>query len=263
MRCLVVADLHYSLPQFDWVVNNAARFDLVIIAGDHLDLSSLVDGRAQTVVISKYMELLRERTHVLLCSGNHDLDWRDEAGEKVSRWVSRCRHEHVSSDGDSLLIGDVLLSVCPWWDGPVARERVARQLEADAAQRRGPWFWVHHAPPDHAATSWTGTRDAGDPVLSEWIARYNPDVVFSGHIHQSPFVKGGSWVDRIGTTWVFNVGQHSGAPPAHIMFDTEHRAAFWMSSAGAQAISFDEALIHPLPRLQRPPEWVIAEPHSP
>jgi predicted phosphodiesterase len=42
MKCLVVADLHYSLPQYDWVVNVAEQFDLVIIAGDHLDLSSLV-----------------------------------------------------------------------------------------------------------------------------------------------------------------------------------------------------------------------------
>ena len=37
MRCLVVADLHYSLPQYDWLVNVADSFDLVIIAGDHLE----------------------------------------------------------------------------------------------------------------------------------------------------------------------------------------------------------------------------------
>ena len=65
MRCLVVADLHYSLPQFDWVLNVAGDFDLVIIAGDHLDLSSLVEGRAQTVVIRKYIELMREKTKVV------------------------------------------------------------------------------------------------------------------------------------------------------------------------------------------------------
>ena len=62
MKCLVVADLHYSLPQFDWVLNVAGDFDLVIIAGDHLDLSSLVEGRAQTVVIRKYIELMRGKT---------------------------------------------------------------------------------------------------------------------------------------------------------------------------------------------------------
>jgi predicted phosphodiesterase len=67
MRCLVVADLHYSLPQYDWVVNVAEQFDLVIIAGDHLDLSSLVAGQAQTVVIRKYIELLRSKTQVIIC----------------------------------------------------------------------------------------------------------------------------------------------------------------------------------------------------
>ncbi|MGY4449370.1 putative phosphodiesterase [Bradyrhizobium sp. i1.3.1] len=34
MRCLVVADLHYSLPQLDWLVSAAPQFDLVIFAGD-------------------------------------------------------------------------------------------------------------------------------------------------------------------------------------------------------------------------------------
>jgi Icc-related predicted phosphoesterase len=258
MRCLVVADLHYSLPQFDWVVNEADRFDLVILAGDHLDLSSLVEGWAQTVVVRKYMELLRGKTHVLICSGNHDLDSRDVSGEKVAKWVSDCRHSNVSSDGDSFEIGNTLVSVCAWWDGPLMRERVAAQLAADASRRVGRWFWVHHAPPDKSPISWTGSRDSGDSALSEWIARYRPDIVLSGHVHQSPFVKGGSWVDRIGPTWVFNVGQHSGAPPAHIMFDTDSQEAVWMSSAGIQSFRFDEPFELPLPRLSRPPAWVMS-----
>ena len=87
MRCLVVADLHYALPQFDWVLNIASRFDVVIIAGDALDIASVVDFRAQIVVVRKYLERLAGKTRVILCSGNHDLDERDEAGERVSRWI--------------------------------------------------------------------------------------------------------------------------------------------------------------------------------
>jgi Icc-related predicted phosphoesterase len=30
MRLLLVADLHYSLPQFDWVLELAADFDVVV-----------------------------------------------------------------------------------------------------------------------------------------------------------------------------------------------------------------------------------------
>jgi len=45
MRLLLVSDLHYSLPLFDWVVDVAGDFDIVVMAGDHLDLASLVDDR--------------------------------------------------------------------------------------------------------------------------------------------------------------------------------------------------------------------------
>ena len=84
MRLLLVADLHYSLPQFDWVLNIADGFDVVVMAGDHLDLASLVDGRAQTVVVRKYFSRLRAKTRLVICSGNHDLDAKNAGGEKVS-----------------------------------------------------------------------------------------------------------------------------------------------------------------------------------
>ena len=54
MRILLVSDLHYTLPQFDWVVRSAPRFDLVVLAGDHLDISSAVSLDAQSVVVLRY-----------------------------------------------------------------------------------------------------------------------------------------------------------------------------------------------------------------
>ena len=259
MKCLVVADLHYSLPQYDWVVNVAEQFDLVIIAGDHLDMSSLVAGQAQTVVIRKYIELLRSKTYVITCSGNHDLDSRDQSGEKVAKWISDFRHSGVSADWESFIFEDTLFTICPWWDGPLTRERIGAQLAADAAKRTGRWFWVHHAPSDKSPTSWAGSRYFGDAPLLEWITQYKPDMVFSGHVHQSPFIKDGSWVDRIGDTWVFNVGQQFGAPPAHIIFDTEKEEAVWLSAAGFQSIRFDQPLVRPLQKLATPPAWLTSQ----
>ena len=258
MRCLVVADLHYSLPQYDWVVNVAERFDLIIIAGDHLDLSSLVEGRAQTVVIRKYIELLCGKTPVITCSGNHDLDSRDPAGEKVAKWISDFNHSGIPADGESFVFEDTLFSICPWWDGPLARERIGTQLAADALKQTGKWFWVHHAPSDNSPTSWAGSRYFGDAALLEWITQYQPDMVFSGHVHHSPFIKGGSWVDRIANTWVFNVGQQFGSPPAHIVFDTNEQEAVWMSAAGIQSVRLDQPLERPRPRLAMPPDWFMS-----
>ena len=137
MRLLAVADLHYSLPQFDWVLEIAADFDVVVLAGDHLELASIVDRRAQSVVVRKYFSRLRALTRVVTCSGNHDLDAPNETGEKIARWLGGGQTEGVSSDGESFVIDDTLFTICPWWDGPITRAGIcgpARRGRAAAAQ---------------------------------------------------------------------------------------------------------------------------------
>src|SRR5258706_4995047 len=122
MRCLIVADLHYSLPQFDWLLSAAAQFDLVIFAGDALDISSAVDFRAQILVVRKYLTRLAGLTRVILCSGNHDLDERNADGEKIARWIGDMRDLGIACDGDSLVICDTLFPVWPWSDWPQVQE---------------------------------------------------------------------------------------------------------------------------------------------
>jgi Icc-related predicted phosphoesterase len=258
MRLLLVADLHYSLPQYDWVLDMAPAFDVVVMAGDHLDIASIVDGRAQSVVVRKYFSRLKALTRLLICSGNHDLDSKSDTGEKVARWLDRSQHEGIPSDGESFVIDDTLFTICPWWDGPVVRAGIAEQIAKDAANRTGKWIWVHHAPPADSPTSWGGSRYFGDVELKQWIERYQPDLVLSGHVHQSPFVGDGSWVDRIGPTWVFNAGQHPGAPPTHIIIDTEAEEALWFSAAGSQGVRLDRPLGRPVPKLQALPDWLTA-----
>ena len=59
MRILLVSDLHYTLPQLDWVVRSSPRYDLVVLAGDQLDISSTVPLDAQAIVILRYLALLQ------------------------------------------------------------------------------------------------------------------------------------------------------------------------------------------------------------
>ena len=59
-----------------------------------------------------------------------------------------------------------------------------------------------------------------------------PDLVVTGHIHESPFKTNGSWVDQIGKTWVFNAGSHIGDVPAHLILDLEAMNVDWYSLAG-------------------------------
>jgi Icc-related predicted phosphoesterase len=236
MKGLLVSDLHYTLKQFDWVSAVAEDFDLVVIAGDHLDIASTVTIDAQIVVVLKYLKRLSGRTRLLVSSGNHDLNRLGESGEKIAGWMSRVRRLGIPTDGDFVEIEDTTVSICPWWDGPHTRREVGAQLERHAARRGRKWIWVYHAPPDNSPTSWAGTRHFGDADLVRWIEKYRPDMVLTGHIHQSPFRQGGSWVDRIVSTWVVNPGRQIGPVPTHVIFDTDENEAAWFSLAGSGSV---------------------------
>jgi len=259
MKILVVADLHYALKQYDWLKSVAADFDVIVLAGDLLEIASSVERRAQIVVVRIYLEELVEKSRIMVCSGNHDLDSRNAEGELVAQWVSELGEIGVVPDWGSVTIDGTLITVCPWWDGPSTRDAIGRQLAADAEKTKERWIWVYHAPPSGSPVSWSGRRHHGDEALAEWIGLYTPDVVMSGHVHQSPFVPEGSWADRIGKTWVFNTGQQIGPTPANIALHLDHGEAVWTSLEGCQILSLADAPRRPFDRMTDIPDWFRAE----
>lgn len=239
MKILAVSDLHFGLKQFDWVAEQAGRYDLVIIAGDLLDLGGHLDLDSQITIVVKYLRLISAKTRLLVCSGNHDGDEKNDAQEFIARWLQRVRAAGLVVDGASTGIGDLRLSVCPWWDGPATRAAMQLFLRTEHATAPSHWLWVHHAPPDGLGVSWTGKEHAGDAFLVDIIRELTPDFVFSGHIHNSPFRTGGAWAARLGRTWVFNPGKQLGVPPAYIELDLAKRTARWVSQAGDEEILLD------------------------
>jgi Icc-related predicted phosphoesterase len=239
MRILLVSDLHYTLKQLDWVISVADGYDLVVVAGDHLDIGSAVEPDAQIAVVLEYFSRIAAKTRVVACSGNHDLNARNDLDERAARWLDAARERGVGVDGMRLSLAGATVTVCPWWDGPRTRDVVDRQLADDAAAREDrPWIWIYHAPPDQSPTSWTGKRHYGDEDLVAWIERHHPDFVLCGHVHQSPFSSSGAWIDRIGSTLVFNAGRQIGPVPTRIDLDTEAECARWFSLAGDEERAF-------------------------
>jgi Icc-related predicted phosphoesterase len=235
----LVSDLHYTLKQFDWVAAASVDFDVVVVAGDHLDIASAVAPDAQIAVVVEYLSRMTAHTTVIACSGNHDLNASNEFGERSAQWLVAAHHAGVLVDGATFAADDAFVTVCPWWDGPQTRERVGEQLARDAelvGDRQ--WIWVYHAPPDASPTSWTGRRHYGDEDLVRWIEQYQPAVVLCGHVHQSPFANNGNWMDHIGSTAVFNAGRQRGPIPASIELDTDARTAAWRSLEGTEERSF-------------------------
>jgi Icc-related predicted phosphoesterase len=237
VRILLVSDLHYSLKQFDWLVSRKHDYDLIVLAGDSLDVAALPPLDAQSVVVLEYLSLLQSSTRLAVSSGNHDLTGPDDNGEQCALWLSEARVAGIPTDGDSLRLDDTLVTICPWWDGPTGRELVAAKLTADADHRPARWVWVYHWPPSGSPTCWTGSRDYGDSDLGEWITQHQPDLVLCGHVHQSPFADQGSWKDRLGATWVFNAGHQRGPIPARIEIDLSAGTAHWTSLMGTEAVN--------------------------
>ena len=225
----MVSDLHYRLPHYDWLVRAVAApdIDAVALVGDLADVVNAVPLSVQAVVLQRYLSTLAESSLVLVASGNHDLDGPGEHGEQVSSWLQRSGGERIEVDGASVDVGDTRFTVCPWWDGPVSRQAVADQLAAAAVDRPARWVWLYHAPPAGTVLCRDGRREFPDHDLAAWIEEHQPDIVLCGHIHQAPWVEGGSWHARLGRTWVFNAGKQLGPVPPHITLDTDAGTADW------------------------------------
>lgn len=234
MRILLASDLHYALPHLDWIAARAHDFDVVALAGDHLDIVSPVDLATQIVALRTSLAALATRTQLLVASGNHDLNTRTPAGEKTSDWLAPLREVGAAVDGDTIEVAATCWTVLEWWDGPHARAEVEAQLAAAAtAVGERPWLWVYHSPP-HGPLAWTGTRHYGDPVVAEWISRWRPTAVLTGHIHQAPFTPQGAWAERVGDTWLFNAGKQPGVSPSHVELDLADGIARWVSYQGVE-----------------------------
>ena len=238
MRYLVSSDLHYALPQLDWISEQAADFDAVILAGDLLDAGGRAELNAQIELFIAYLRRLAGSTVVVANSGNHDLTARRSDGEKAAAWMGEIGGG-VITDGQTVTVGGDLISACAWWEGEHTRGELEAQLERDAAiERSGPWIWAYHSPPDASPTSWSGKRHFGDDLLNALIERHRPDLVLTGHVHDAPYRDDGSWYDVIDGTTVLNAGRQLGPVPAHVIVDTAARTADWWTFEGQDSIGF-------------------------
>lgn len=238
MKLLVTADLHYNLKQFDWLLRQVAEADAMVLAGDFLDIGSYVSVDVQSQVVEKYLSRLVRETRVLAASGNHDVDQPEEGAAYAAAWMQDLRESGIEVDGDTVTLGDVTVSICPWTLHPDQQEAVLVKLRHTGTKRQGTWIWVHHGPPDPTPLSWTGKVHFGSPELQGWIEELKPDLVFCGHVHQAPFQAEGAWQARVGTALAFNAGYEMSSTPPHLWVDLETRTVRWCSSDGAETVAY-------------------------
>ena len=116
---------------------SASAFDAIVIGGDLLDLGADLDFDVQMLVVEKYLRRLRQRTQIVISSGNHDGDSRNEVDESVARWIRESKTDGLFVDGDQGNWSGAFVTICPWWDGPVTRAELEAQLIRDSQSARG------------------------------------------------------------------------------------------------------------------------------
>ncbi len=241
MKVLCTADLHGNRQWFKWVLENSPRFDLVVLPGDFVDG---YDKRDLPIVLGEVEEFFKELEKVgvpvLFCSGNHD-DGIKRTSNPLHTWTDGLKKPNkIWGNGDmgTLTIhGQDILFSCHQ-DNEFRKEPVTLKLEKDfekgheLAQVTGlPWLVVHHNPPDQCLVS-KGDM-GGSLILKKLIERFQPDFVFSGHLHQAPLA--GDCVDHIGSTVCFNAGFRAKAlTPNRLELDLRSRTGNW----------FDKDLLH-------------------
>lgn len=202
MTILHVTDFHFNKRWFDWLLHRAPDHDLVVMSGDMLDLGTATPQRRQIDWVSNWLNDFPRPISV--CSGNHDLEWDSEIERWMpAYWLRDIVNPHVWVDGQRVeMNGTSVLNI-----GCATRPKGG---EAD--------IWVVHAGPTKTlVTARSAGGDGGDPDLNGSVARYAPQLVLSGHVHDPVH-----WRQHDEATLFLNPGYAAGAEiPNHILVRTE------------------------------------------
>ncbi|MEJ1972087.1 MAG: metallophosphoesterase [Lacunisphaera sp.] len=243
MKILAVSDLHFGLTQFDWVAQQAGNYDLVIIAGDLLDVGGHLDLDAQITVVVKYLRTISAQpacwSAQAITTATRKTK-KNETQEYVARWLQRVRsagprgrwRQHRS--GRPSCFG---LPVVGRADHPEAMQRfllAARPAAGEnvavgasrPARRRGRQLdrqgaCGRHLPREHHPRTQSRFR----------FLRSHPQLAV-------PHRRSMGLAPR--TNLDFQRRHATRRAPAYIELDLARRTARWVSQAGDEEISLDQ-----------------------
>ncbi len=213
MRILAFSDIHCDSEWADFVASKCGDCELLVLAGDLVNLFSRVPYHLQARSLTKWVLELRAPA-IVLVSGNHD--WWLAHGVSVDaaaegRWIRNFRGGKgrvVGVDGDTVVIGGLKVH-CHGW---LQKLDLKQQIDV----------LVTHAPPAGTATAVAKSgQDFGNPEILDM--QHMPRLIFCGHVH-SPLAYWHRWPAR--DSLVLNPGYDENSPaPLHWTIDTEQGVA--------------------------------------
>jgi len=217
MRILHVADIHYRLAWFEWISRQSGDYDVLVVAGDLLNMfpRESTPLQRQARVVGDWLKTLPKPT--VVCTGNHDI-WLAEPHLSTDvfaegGWLRLCKRAGLVVDGQ---------------DASFHGERFAAVKWGDADWPDAASIVVCHAPPSETSVCInTEGGGWGDFEISMRVQEKHPKYVLSGHVHDPM-----EWVALEGASYCFNPGCDCTArEPNHIIIDTTKKIACWHSKS--------------------------------
>jgi Icc-related predicted phosphoesterase len=180
MNIWITTDLHFNKFQFEFLVKQQDKYDILTINGDLLD--SREDFNIQTKWINKTLNSINKP--VFICSGNHDLD-----DEMNCNWLSG---KNLILDNRTKTINGVKFGVAPYMDADFSKFYDCNIL-------------LYHIPPKNTQTAKVkGKRfiqDLGCEMVYEALKHniIQPEYLLCGHLHKTL-----ATTDTINATTIIN-----------------------------------------------------------
>jgi uncharacterized protein len=194
MRILALTDIHGAYSTAQKILHAETGYDVVVIGGDLTTLGTALEA-AQAI------RLFQEPGKPLLVvSGNMDPPELDRTFDGLGVLIDG-RGRTIGNVGFFGISGAPLSPLKTPYE--ISEEEIRRRAEAGwkdvgTAERT---VFVPHAPPLNTALDRIASgRNVGSSAVREFIEVHQPDVVISGHIHES------MGTDTIGPTRIVNCG---------------------------------------------------------
>jgi Icc-related predicted phosphoesterase len=113
MKLLLTADLHFRLPWFRWLIEQAPRYDLVCIAGDLLDMFKSETRLEQAREIRMLVRELAELVPVEFAPAIDDNAGRVVSHDRTSvyEWfIELGTHSKIITDGSTRKLENLLVT---------------------------------------------------------------------------------------------------------------------------------------------------------
>lgn len=212
-KLVATADTHFRFDQ-DLEYRGVPLFpdgDIFILAGDFMYSGTEREWYKRVESLAS----LTKYKHKLLVPGNHDLFFQHYAGPCMQEMRKAGVH-CLTPTGPKTEIDGIRFGGCPFvtnlpnWAYNADEDRIWQYL--DSLGRVD--VMIAHAPPKGVLDS-DGRGNYGTQALRRYIAKYEPEIVICGHVHEEYGTK------VIGRTHVYNVamcdGNYTMANPAMVI----------------------------------------------